>query len=94
MLKYPRPTLTADQYLQMFRMTRVWSQDLKKKSVRDAYLEAGFLYVRPVIRSYNQSLRNPTVGRLLELYVTQQCDCVPIISRRGHDLIHRLCSVG
>ncbi len=96
MTSYPAsdPEFGARQYLQMFRMVRVWSQDIRQKTVLDEYLEAGFLWVRPVHRPFAQTLRNPTVGRLLELYVSQQPYCVPIRSRSGYNLIHRLCSVG
>lgn len=80
-------------YLDMFAMTRMWSEDLKNPGLYDLWVkEKGFVWIRPVYeRHFSQIVRNPTVGRYVELCKVQQLGCVPINSPEGRRIIHKLC---
>ncbi len=79
-------------YSDHFRCTRVWSQELKDPWTLAGFKAQGFLWVRRLDhRRFEQIVRQPTVGCLLELCVLQQVGCVPIGSRQAKKWIQREC---
>jgi len=49
------------------------------------------IWVRPVIRPWAATLRNPTTGRLVEFLQYQDVGCVLVDSPKGRRLLRRLC---
>lgn len=80
-------------YLDMFAMTRMWSEDLKNPGLYDLWVKhRGFIWIRPVYdRGFANIVRNPTVGRYVELFKAQHPGCVPIDSPEGRRMIRRIC---
>jgi hypothetical protein len=57
----------------------------------DAWFAKGFRYVAPVYRTWEATVRNPTVGRIVELTVLPQSfESVAIKSRAGMKLLNQL----
>jgi hypothetical protein len=48
-----------------------------------------YIWVRPAIRPWVATLRNPTSGRLLEFLKYQDVGCVLVDSRKGQQLLRR-----
>jgi hypothetical protein len=80
-------------YLDMFAATRMWSEDLKNPGVYDLWVRhKGFVWIRPVYdRHFSQIVRNPTIGRNVELFKIQHLGCVPIDSPEGRKIINKIC---
>jgi hypothetical protein len=79
-------------YAKLFGMRRVYSVDLQDDLMRKAYYEAGFKWVRKYNgRSFEQTLRTPTLGCILEVVVYNDIGCVPLYSRQANKLIWKLC---
>jgi hypothetical protein len=67
------------------------STDLQDATYLEAVRRSGFQWIRVRHQSFYNSLRNPTVGRLVELYKRRQIYCVPIDSPKGRRIIQKLC---
>jgi hypothetical protein len=79
-------------YAKMFGMRRVYSVDLQDDITRKAYYDAGFKWVRKYNgRSFEHTLRNPTVGSTLEVFVHNDYACAPLYSRAANKLIWKVC---
>ena len=80
-------------YLDMFAATRMWSERLKNPATYDLWVkEKGFIWIRPVYeRKFTQIVRDPTIGRYVELYKFEHPGCVPITSAEGQRMIHKIC---
>ena len=63
--------------------------DLSDTSVEGLKAQS-FFWVRPFIRPWNETLRNPTIGNLLELTELQDVDSVHIDSIEALQLFKRL----
>jgi hypothetical protein len=50
----------------------------------------GYRWVRTVEQSWTTSLRNPTVGQLIELTTYRDVGSVPVMSEKGQFLLRRL----
>lgn len=66
---------------------------LQNPDYLEALLEKGYAWIRPVKRPWRAILREPTMGRIVELFVTEYPGTVPIQSRAGDNLIWRLCGL-
>jgi hypothetical protein len=77
-------------YSQIFKMKRINSIDLRNdKDFLQELLDDGFVYIRRYEdRSFNQILRNPTLGCIVELSYYKS---VRINSVEGRKIINRLC---
>jgi hypothetical protein len=51
----------------------------------------GFVWVRPIVQTWQHSLRNPTVGRPLEFTTMWQPGAVHVNTREAQRLFGRLC---
>jgi hypothetical protein len=77
-------------YPLVFKRCIAWSADLSPEHVA-AYQAAGYNWVRVVPRKWKGTLRNPTVGRLLELTHYQDVSSVSIDSAAAARLFRRVC---
>lgn len=74
------------RYSDRFRTHRAWSRDLTGPEL--LWLATlGFVWVRPVHRPWELTLRAPTMGRLLEFSMTEDVGFVPVGSIEGRRLI-------
>jgi hypothetical protein len=80
-------------YSNIFKMKRAYSIDLRNDKEFLDYLKAeGFIYIRRhEDRSFDQVLRNPTMGCIVELYQLPYYRSVKIDSPAGRKIINRLC---
>jgi hypothetical protein len=72
------------------RRILVWTQDLADMDVYMRLREQGFDWIRPRNRPWEQTLRAPTVGRMVELLTRPDVRVVPIDSPAGQRLIRGL----
>ena len=81
-------------YSWIFRRKYVQSTELRQNPMLVAHLLAdGYLWVRIVHRPWVQALRNPTVGRLLEISAGPDVGSVRLDSGAGRRMYRTLCSV-
>lgn len=52
----------------------------------------GIAWIRPYVRPWQKTLRDPIMGSILELMIEERRDCVPIDSLEASRLIRRLAS--
>jgi hypothetical protein len=80
-------------YSSIFRMKRAYSADLHNDPYFLEDLKAdGFKYIRRYDeRSFDQVLRRPTIGCMVELFQIPHCRTVPINSPAGKKIINRIC---
>lgn len=82
----------ATEYLNMFRRTVVWSQDLKDPALRERYALSGFKWMcRADPKHFNQIVRQPTVGFYVELYVSRHPGCISLDSVKAKEILKRNC---
>lgn len=67
----------------------VWSCDLADMNIQEV-MAAGYLWVRPVRRPWAKTLRNPSVGRYLELLSHWDVGAVELTSREGRRYMNQL----
>lgn len=78
-------------YSDIFRTTRAWNLELRDP-VKMAWMRAnGYLWIRVLHRRWEHSVRQPTIGCIVELSVGQYPGSVPIDSVAGRRIINRLC---
>ena len=51
---------------------------------------SGLVWVRPVIRKWERTLRNPTVGTLVEFLYHRDIGCMRVDSREARKLLRRI----
>jgi hypothetical protein len=68
----------------------VKSIDLAVMENMDWLLAVGYYWIRPVVRPWKASLRNPTVGRVLEATAYPDVDSVALGTREAKRLIRGL----
>ena len=56
----------------------------------DVLFAAGLVWVRPVMRKWERTLRNPTVGTLVEFLYHRDIGCMRIESREARKLLRRI----
>ncbi len=80
-------------YSRIFKMKRVCSIDLRNdKEFLKELMDEGFIYIRRhEDRTFDQVLRNPTLGCIVELYQLPYYRSVKIDSPAGRKIINRLC---
>ena len=74
-------------YLKTKRV-RVYTYDLQRPGVLDAYVRLGFEYIRRIEPRIPSKF--PTVGCMAELSYIEQYDSHPIFSNKGYQLIHKI----
>jgi hypothetical protein len=80
------------KYLDYFKQTRVDTIELKKPEVLEAYKARGFIWIRKLNNfSFENILRNRTIGCVVELFCIQKPYCVSIDSLEARKLINKLC---
>jgi hypothetical protein len=67
------------------------STDLKDPVYLEGIRRSGYNWIRVRHQDFYRSLRNPTVGRLVELFKRRQIYCVHINSEKGRRIIQKLC---
>lgn len=80
-------------YIRNFSVRTELSSALQNPDYLDSLLEKGYAWIRPVKRPWRATLREPTVGRIVEVFVTEYPGTVPIQSPAGERLIWRLCGL-
>jgi hypothetical protein len=80
-------------YGKIFRMKRAYSVELRNdKEFLEELKADGFIYIRRHDdRSFDQVLRNPTMGCIVELSQLPYYRSVKIDSPAGRKIINRLC---
>jgi hypothetical protein len=79
-------------YFSAYRVKRAYSMDLyNDKNFLEQLKADGFKYVRRYDRPFDNLLRNPTIGCIVELYQIPYYRCVDIDSPQGKKLISRVC---
>jgi hypothetical protein len=73
-------------YSRLFQTYRAWSRDLQGSDLLWLAM-MGFVWVRPVLRRWENTLRAPTMGRLLEFAITEDVGFVPVSSIEGQRLV-------
>jgi hypothetical protein len=68
---------------------RVHSSELQREGVVDWLMSVGLTYVRVAARPWEESLRNPTTGRLLEVLRIWSRDAWPLRTEHSRALIWR-----
>jgi hypothetical protein len=75
-----------------WRCKPFWSQDLLDPTVMKIAKEQGFAWIRRVDhRRFEQIVRNPTVGCMVELCVLQHVGCVPLDSPAAQKMLKKVC---
>jgi hypothetical protein len=67
----------------------VWSCDLVGTDIQQL-TAAGYLWVRPIPRPWALTVRNPTIGRYVELTSQWDTGAVELSSREGRKLLRQL----
>lgn len=67
----------------------IWSCDLANTNIQEI-MAAGYLWVRPIPRPWAATVRNPTIGRYVELTSQWDLGAVEIGSRAGRRLLRQL----
>jgi hypothetical protein len=80
-------------YMQIFRTRQEQSTSLQDPAYRKYLMDKGFLWVRPLVRPWRNTLREPTLGRLVEVVTCECRGAVPIQSPAGERIIWRLCGL-
>ena len=85
------PSRTRFMYSDVFRKRRFWSGEAwKDLTLLDRLLSEGFQYVYPLERAWQQSLRSPTVGVMVEVSVLPTCaEAVKLNSIAGRVLLSK-----
>jgi hypothetical protein len=71
--------------------TYLTTQELLQPGVMDSYKKKGFVFMRRRFLSFQESLRNPTIGTHIELLKFQEPCCYPLDSREAKKILYRLC---
>ncbi len=84
--------MAVSAYLNMFRKTVVWSQDLKDPAVKESYAMAGYHWIRRADpKHFEKIVRQPTVGFYVELFAIQHPGTIHIDSAKVKTLLNRNC---
>ncbi len=84
--------MLAYSYSQVFSMRRLNTSDLKNKEYLDDLILKGFIWIRQYHnRHFEDIVRNPTVGCIVEVFRVRYPNCVEINSKYGKKLINKLC---
>lgn len=76
----------------LFKYKKINSYLLQNKLILNGLIAEGYCWIRQYAHSnFNEIIRNPTVGCIIELYTTEYTGTVPIDSKEGKKLIHKLC---
>lgn len=79
-------------YSWIFEKRRYHSSELQKKDLYNALLNSGFLWIRKYNeRSFEHTLRNPTLGCIVEVLKFPDVGCIPLDSYKARQLIRKLC---
>ncbi len=79
-------------YADTFRCKQFWSQDLLNPTVMRIVREQGFQWIRRLDgRRFEQIVRNPTIGCMVELCVLQHPGCVALDSLAAQKMLKKLC---
>ncbi len=66
--------------------------ELQEPRVLELLLMAGFRYIRRYDdRRFEQIVRSPTIGCIVELFILQHPRCVPLDSAKARALIRKKC---
>jgi len=80
------------KYSNHFNKTLVDTYDLKNPTVFDLYLKKGFRWIRKYNdRSFEDIVKDQTIGCTVELFFLREPRCVPINSIAAKKLINKLC---
>jgi hypothetical protein len=84
--------MASSAYLNIFRKTIVWSQDLKDPNVRESYALKGYNWVRRADpKHFHKIVRQPTVGFYVELFVEKHPGTIHIDAEKTQRLLDRTC---
>ena len=84
--------MASSAYLNMFRKTVVWSQDLKDPRVLEEYALKGYRWLcRADPKHFDRIVRQPTMGFYVELYAFQHPGTIHIDSPKVQKLLNRNC---
>jgi hypothetical protein len=78
-------------YSKLFQKKIVRTVALRDPWILAGLKARGFQWIRPRAVSFDESLRNPTVGCIAEVFVVRNWNCVKIDSAAGRKLIWREC---
>jgi hypothetical protein len=79
-------------YGRLFGVKVMLSTELQKRDVYSALIADGFMWIKQKHNvNFDKIVRNPTIGRWLEISRNWQSFAVPITSSKGQKLINKLC---
>jgi hypothetical protein len=78
-------------YSALFARKRVSTYALRNPIYLQQLMDAGFCWICREEKSFLDSLRNPTVGCIVELYITPRAHAIPLDSREGQRLLKKIC---
>jgi len=80
------------KYSDHFRKTVADTYDLQKPEILESYISKGFKWIRKYNdRSFENIVKDQTIGCTVELFFVKSVDCVRIDSPKGKKLINKLC---
>jgi hypothetical protein len=80
------------KYSDYSRKVLISTIELKKIKLLEKYKKHGFVWIRKLNqKSFENIVRNPTIGCIVELFIIWQPHCVPIDSPKATKLINKLC---
>jgi hypothetical protein len=81
-------------YTRMFGVKVMLSTELQNKDVYNALLADGFMWIKQKHNlHFDRIVRNPTIGRWVEISRSPQLQSVEITSSKGKKLINKLCYI-
>ena len=84
----------SSNYMRMFGMKTMLSTDLQNKALYDALVADGFKWIKQKHNlHFDRIVRNPTIGRWVEISRSPQPLSVEITSSKGKKLINKLCYI-
>jgi hypothetical protein len=78
-------------YSKLFACKRVSTHSLQNPVYLQQMLDAGFCWIRREEKPFLQTLRNPTVGCIVELFCMPRANAVPLDSPKGIALLRKVC---
>jgi hypothetical protein len=78
-------------YSAWFARKRVYTYALRNPIYFKQLIDAGFAWISREEKPFLDTLRNPTLGCIVELFVTPRPHAIRIDSKEGQQLLKKLC---
>jgi len=79
-------------YSSLFKCKRIQTYALRDEVILNKLMAEGYCWIKRFNHTHFYEItRNPTIGCTVELYTNNNVGTVPINSKEGKKLIHKLC---